>query len=267
MPDDDALIADDGAAAHGDHESDLDKDKSGDKDVVPKKQFIAAINSAEQKRKAEVAALQAQIDELKAGAAKPAETKRFTRAELRAAVDASQITQEQMDAQVELYAREDAKAEARREATDVVTQDKRKDRVTKDLAQYKRLAPEILEDGHETRQRIQDEFTDLISLGDNPKDLATELKAIRAVLGPIDRLEKARGGRPKTDTHRETGGADDADDGVKTPGGGKLVKTLTAREKAHYSKLIGTQYKDWADVEATLAFANPETRRKHGARV
>ena len=169
---------------------------------------------------------------------------------------------------MDIQARQDAEAAASRVATNVVAQDKLKERVTTDIAQYKRLAPEILDDDHETRQRIRIEYNELIAIGDDPNSLATELKAIRAVLGPIDRLEKARGGKTRTESHRETGGAGDgAEDGVKTPGGGKLVKTLTTREKEHYSKQIGKQYKDWADVEATLAYANPETRRKHGARV
>jgi len=170
---------------------------------------------------------------------------------------------------MDLQARQDAEATAQRVATETVTQDKLQERVTQDLAQYKRLAPEILEEGSDTRTRIQEEYEYMTSLGEKPT-LATELKAIRAVLGPIDRLEKAKSGKNKADSHRETGGegGDGEDDGVKTPGGGKLVKTLTSREKEHYSKLIGKgQYKDWAEVEDVLKFANPATRRKHGARV
>lgn len=258
-----------GGASGGEDQGSGGKSK-GD-EVVPKTQFIAAINSANEKHKREMQALRDEMDaKLAAVAAKPApaeQPKRYTRTELNALVEARQITQEQADAQMDFQTREDAKSDARRVATETVTAAQRKNRVETEIARYKAVAPEILDDAHDVRQRIKEEFQALIELGDDPKALETQVKAIRAVLGPVDKLERARNGKPAHESHREFGGGGGGEPQRKKSGDGALTyDDLSPREKAHYDRGIQSGlYKDKAAVNAELAFAKPHLRQKYGA--
>lgn len=232
-----------------------------EKEFVPKTQFLAALHNANQKYDA----LARQFEELKAQGSKPAESaKRYTIAELNAAVRAEQITQGQAD---ELYAkqtREDLKDEVTREVLSTVNSEARQERVGVDLSEYKRLAPEIMDEGSEVRAKVAEEFQYLVGIG-QPRTLQTELAAIRAVLGPLEKLRVARSARREEESHEETGGGGESRNSRKAK---SLVDTLTAREKDYYDGMIKKgQYKDWKAVEAELQFARPETRRKAGARV
>lgn len=248
-----------GAPEGGSPEGGHDKQPK-DGEFVPKTQFIAALNSAERKYESKLSALQAEIAELKGAAKAPPSVlpKRYTRAELNAAVEARQITQDQADAEMDRQIRDDARAEAARVANVTVTTAQRQERIDREIARYKAVAPEILDDDHDTRARIKEEFNYLIGLGDSSKDVQTQLKAIRAVLGPIESLEQSRSGRSSHDPHRESGGG--------SSGGKTRTKsfsdTLDARTRGHYERLIqlGT-YKDWAEVEEERKFVR-QTRRR-----
>lgn len=197
---------------------------------------------------------------------KPADQpKRWTRAELNAAVEARQITQDQADDVLDRQIREDAKAEAAQVAHDTVIGTQRKEHVTSQLARYKRAEPEIVVAGSDVRKRITEEFRYLVDeLGDQ-NSIDTELKAIRAVLGPIDRLEKSRAGRPDAETHQEAGQGGESGK-PKVDKDTPLVGKLDKRQRDYYEGQIKSgQYKDWKDVEATLKYANPETRPSLGA--
>lgn len=255
----------DGASTGGSPEGGQDG-KPKDGELVPKTQFIAALNSAERKRQSESAALQARIDALEAQVkAKPAEApKRYTRAQLSAAVAAGEITQEQADAHIEQQIREDANAGAERVALNTITAVERKKQVDSEIARYTAVAPEILDDDHDTRKDIKRAFNELVALGDSPKDVATQVKAIRQVLGPIDRLEKSRSGRSQHEHHRETGGGGGGGGGERQKTG-KLSDQLNAEGRKHYEKGIEQgRYKDWAAVDDELKYAKPATRQRLG---
>jgi hypothetical protein len=253
-----------GAAGGGSPQGGQDKQPK-DGDVVPKTQFIAAINSANRKYET----LETEVKELRAKLeSKPAEAqKRYTRAELTAMVENRQITQEQADAQIDHQTREDSREEAARVAHQTVTQAQRKGHVDSEIARYTAVAPEILDDAHETRQRIKEEYQYLVKTLGDPDSVATQLKAIRAVLGPVEKLERSRNARPSFESHQDTGGGSGAPSGGKKDSSKPLsYDDLSAREKAHYDKLITRGiYKDKAAVNEELQFANANTRRKYGA--
>ena len=261
-PDDDAdLAAKAGDLAAAEAKAKAEADKQGDKDVVPKSQFLAAIKSANDKYAALEAKLNAAIE---AGQKKADPPKQYTRAELNAAVAANQISQEAADQLWDDQTEARILAKATEVSTISVTRAQRKERVDSDISRYTALEPEILVDGSDIREKIAKEFNFLVSMGD-PKTPETELKALRAALGPIDQLELARSGRTVRDTHMETG--DGGDRGGKKPGK-NFQDALSAREKAHYQKGIDAgRYKNWDEVKAELQHANPNTRRKHGATV
>lgn len=260
-----------GGGASGGEDQGSGKPKDGEK-AISQSQLRAILHSADEKHQREMQALRTEMEQkLTAVAEKPVhvdQPKRYTRAELNAAVEAKQITQDQADAQWDFQVREDTKADARKVATETVTAEQRKQRVDTEINRYKAAAPEILDEGHETRQRIRDEFQALIELGDDSKDVTTQLKAIRAVLGPVDKLERARNGKPAHESHREFGGGGGEDRSGKKKDGVLTYDDLSSREKAHYDKGIASGlYKDKEAVNAELAFAKPHIRQKYGARV
>lgn len=258
-----ALFAPEGepgtGAAGGDHGSDQD-DKS--KDVVPKSQFLAALSSAERKHAGELQALRAEMDAKLAAATAPKvePPKVYTRAELNALVADGKISQDQADEQIDLQISARAEAKAVQAARETVHRETRTGTVETQLSEYKALVPELLDRGSEAFDKVKAEFQYLLNLGD-PNNLTTELKAIRAVHGPIEQLKAAKAGKPSHESHRETGG--EGGGGVGPKGGGLK---LSEREKAHYQRLIDNgQYKDWKEVEAEQKFARPDVRRRNGA--
>lgn len=235
-----------------------------DKDFVPKTQFIAAINSATAKHDREMQALRAEMEAKLAEAKKPEKPRQYTRAEVTTMVDAGQITQEQADAQMDLQMREDARAEASRVANETVSAAQRKSYIETEINRYKAVEPSILDEASDTRARIVEEYKYLVEqLGDS-NSLDTQLKAIRAVLGPVEKLERSRGAKPSHESHRETGGQGGG--GKKSDDGKLTYEVLSPREKDYYDKKIASGlYKDIKAVNEELAYANPQTRRKYGA--
>lgn len=237
--------------------------KPEDGDFVPASRLKAALADQERRlreeQRAESAALREELAALKKPANLDQQPKRYTRQELNAAVGAGTITQEQADAQMDLQLREDAGAEARRVASATVSAAQREERIDRDIARYTAVAPEVLDDSHDTRTRIKTEFRALVELGDDPKALATQLKAIRAVLGPIESLERARSGRTGHDPHQEAGGGAG---GAGRPAK-KFADTLDSRTRDHYEHLIRQGvYANWAAVEEERKFAKAPRRAR-----
>jgi hypothetical protein len=249
-----ALCSPEGESGGGAPGGESSEDDSGEtKDVVPKSQFLAALSNAEQKRERELAALRAEFEaKLEKATAKPADQpKRYSRPELLAAVSAGTIPQDQADAEWERQIREDARAEARQIATETVSRAQRMESVSTQISQYTEAVPELLDRGSDTYQKVAGEFRFLVAQGDDPKSLSTELKAIRAALGPVEKVRAARSGRASHEDHRETGGGG----GGAGPRGGQGNLKLTERERAHYQRGIDNGlYKDWKAVETELKF-------------
>ena len=238
-----------------------------DGSFIPKERFNDAVKTERQKASDREAQLLAENAALRASTVNrgtPDTDKRFSKAELNAAVKAFQITEEQSD---ELWAkqiRDDATKEAEDRILGRLKAERGQERVGADLNEYKRLAPEILDVNSEARQKIADEYSYLIGIG-HPGNLATELTAIRAVLGSLDRLKLAKSARSDDDSHQETGGSQSGSSSKKVTKTG--VDGLTVREKDYYDGMIKKgMYKDWKEVETELKFSSPDVRRKAAAR-
>ena len=253
---DDGSQAGSGAPAGG---SSKDGSENDDKPITAK-QLKAALESQKRHYEGRLEGQRAEFEALKAGVGGrkedpvPEAPKRYTRAELKAAVDAGQINSDQSE---EIWAKqvtEQAGEEAERRALAAVSVRSTKERVDADLTKYKRLAPEIMDESSDVRRRIREEFTALAETGmpsRGPQALATELAAIRAVLGPLDKLETARTARRHQESDEQSGGGEGRKSSGKT-----AWDRLDARQKAYYEKGIQAgRYKDKAAVEAELAFA------------
>lgn len=250
----------------------------GSDEFVPVTQLKAALKNQRESHEREIGALRAEFQAFAAGGGGkgPQDTgpKRYDKAELKAAVAAERITQDQMEDLWEGQIRADAVAAATKAANNAVTQHATKESVDSEISKYTQLAPEVMEDGSEVRNAVHKEFQALVRAGMSGKagaaeTLVTQLAALKAVLGPLEKLEKSRNAQRSTDTHQESGGGGGEHRGGNKPKGDGVLTydSLTSREKAHYDKLIGQGvYKDKAAVNAELKFANSRTRAKHGAR-
>lgn len=242
--------------------SDNDSDKKFDERIK------AALASQRQRYEEQLTGLRAEFEAYKAGAGTKKQDdqapKRYTRPELRSLVDSGKITQEQADDQWALQVREEAREEASAVALDTVTRKQTKERIDSDIAAYVRLKPEIKESGSDVREKIRDEFNYLVSIG-KPADTSTELAAIRAVLGPVDKLQKAASASRAQDHDQQGGGSEGAGGGPKGGGQKKLHQYLTGENKAYYERGIKQgRYKDWDAVDAELKYARPSVRQRLG---
>jgi hypothetical protein len=241
-----------------------DGSENDDKPITAR-QLKAALASQKQRLEEQLAAKDRELQAFKEGLGnrEPAkdQPKVYTRAELKALVENGQITQEQADDRWDRQREVQLRESARKEALDAVTGHATKERIDSDIAAYVRLRPEIKEAGSELREQIREEFKYLTSIG-KPADTSTELAAIRAVLGPISKLEKAASAERSQESHQESGGG-----GSRPKGGaGKtLAEKLNPRYREHYEKGIQQgRYKDWKDVESELKYMTPKRRQEMG---
>ena len=168
----------------------------------------AAADARAQAAEVERARLEGQASQTPAPAA-PAKAPP-TRAQLQAAVDDGTISQSEKDTEMARQDRETVKAEVKAELTQEFDARDQARTIDTQHAAYMKLRPEIATPGSESRLRVTDEFNALVEMG-LPKDAkATELAAMRAAFGSLDRIEETT--RSRRPAHEETGGAGGHDD-------------------------------------------------------
>jgi hypothetical protein len=120
----------------------------------------------------------------------------YSVSELDQAVAASQITMQQRDQifaeQIERKAAKSAQAAA----TQIIESTTRENALDSELQQYAGVSSELTVDGSPLRQRVASEFEYLVSRG-APRDLTTELAAVRSVMGPLERAKQFSQGRQR----------------------------------------------------------------------
>lgn len=211
--------------------------------------------------------MQKQIDELKATQAKPVQ-KPPTRAELLRLVEEGSLTQLDADSIWEKQIKDGAAAAAVAQVRAVTNAEATERQAQAKLMGYREIVPAVWEMGSPEHAKVAAEFERLVNLGANPKSLATEAAALRAVHGDLETLQASKkSSRPgPAESHTETGGGKPPGEGGAGEDG--VPKGLSSREKEHYEAGIKAgRYKDWAAVNAELKFANPALRRRMGAKV
>jgi hypothetical protein len=242
-----------------------DGGSENDDKPITARQLKAALASQRVSFQEQLAAKDRELQAFKEGLGKREQVdqpKVYTKAELKAGVEAGQISQEQADELWDRQRETQIRESAKREALDAVSEHATKERIDSDLAAYKRLKPEILELGSEVRQKVEEEFKALRKTG-LPNNLSTELAAIRAVVGPLEKLRKAAEAPRSQEGEQQGGGGSEP----KKGGGSskKLVDHLKGDAKDHYERGIKSgRYKDWDAVEAELKYATPRARVKLG---
>lgn len=224
---------------------------------VPKARLDTALGQLRETR-GSLEQVQQRLERLEQKSASNGEGQEYTRAQLLAAVEEGQVSQAQAD---EIWERQIERRVERKMGEEIErrsVQSQRSTLVTSELNRYKSAVPELLEDGSDVRQRVESEYTFLLSTGLNP-GLETELAAVRAVLGPADRL-KANPGARRQETHQETGYGSDSGTGGKDR---SFKDRLSPSYRAYYDDQIRKgRYKNWKAVEDELKHADPHKRER-----
>jgi len=121
-------------------------------------------------------------------------TPEYSITELDNAVAAGQITQTQRDQIFATQIERKAMAQAQQAATQIIETTTRENTLDTQLQQYAGIAPDVVREGSPLRQRVAQEFEFLVQNG-APRDLTTELAAVRAVMGPLERAKQYAQGR------------------------------------------------------------------------
>lgn len=249
----------DGTTPNGDSQTGADGDKSqsdggnadtGDKDVVPKKQFLAALKSANEKYDA----LARDMAELKAAKDAPPPQKEPTRDELLQHVTAGNLTQAQAD---QIWEAQITKKAATAAVTATAAENARTEterKVNAQLLEYKGLVEDAWTPGTDASDRVRAEFRALVEAG-SPANTATELAALKITFGSVVTLKASKSAKPgPSESHSETGG--NKPPGKPSDTGDGPPKGLTDREKKHYERQIDNGvYKDWNAVKEERKFA------------
>jgi hypothetical protein len=178
------------------------------------------------------------------------------------AVAAGQITQTQRDHIFAQQVERTAMKAATEAATQIVQQETFENSLDSELQQYASVAPDVMRDGSPLRARIAEEFQYLVNRG-AAKDLSTELAAVRAVMGPLERAKSFAAGRSRR--------ADMSHDSFSS-------RPMSVRERRiddHWSRLspVQQQYYDkhiqsgiYADRAAVISEINWTRRPQAGRR-
>lgn len=203
---------------------------------------------------AEAARLRAENEALKAAKVEAQAPKPVTRAELKQLVDDGKITQEAADVHWEKQVLDAAEKRGREAARGEVEGHQREQVVGKQLAEFKALVPAAWEAGSKERTKAEKEFAALRAMG-FPDNKVTEVAALRAAFGDpeVIRASRSTGRNGPGETFDEVGGGDRGASGGDGADG--KPKGLTAREEAHYSKLVNMGNMTWKQVSEERKFA------------
>jgi hypothetical protein len=172
----------------------------------------------------------------------------YSRAQLKQLVDAGTISEEQRDAVLDKQdrAREERLInETTRKFQQQSAQSARNQRISSQIDTYKSSFPDVMVEGSETRQKVQREYDFLVSVEGGPRSdeqgAIMELKAMRAALGPAEKVRETT--RQRRQTHAETGGAGD-----NTSRPVDMANKIPKKYREYYKHRVETGYfKGWDD--------------------
>ena len=208
--------------------------------------------------------LEVEIATLKGQQKVEPKTQDISRTDLRRQVDDGSLTEDQMSEILERQSERRIRQETALENAATVSASVEQGRLQAEIDKYIAFKPELRVDGSKEllevgkEAAVQAQFT-----GQATNSFVTQVAALRAVYGPSDQLQAAT--KPAPETHEE-GGGDDGDAEIRQDG---TAKGLTKRERDFCERQVESGVYKTMD-EATAArvkWANPEVRRRHGARV
>lgn len=218
-----------------------------------KEMIASAVTKAKDEFSAQVAPL---IEAAKAkNEVKAAPVQQYTKAQLSEFVEAGRLTQEAADQVWENQIVERATRQAVESANNVVASRDQQRNIVQQMAEFKNLVPEAWEVGSSERERVEDAYAALKSVGIKGTKDELELAALIAAFGDPAKIRKARGfGRSgPAESFEDAGSAGRRSRGEEAEG---PPRNITSEQRAHYERGIAAgRYKDWSDVKEELKFA------------
>lgn len=221
---------------------------------VPLKRFNE-INGQVSELKAQLARAQGQVEGMTA--AKPAEQPKqtYTRAQLTAAVEGGQMSQDDADSLHEQQVIDRTTQQVTERVMGTVAASESENRALADIDKYVAARPDIMVEGSTARSRLADEFSYLTGMG-HPDNKQTQALALRTVYGPVGNL------KPGTRAaHEETGGG-----GEEPTTGDGPPKDMSAGQRNYYQDQINKgRFQDWSAVAKLIAYKPKHPRRGRAA--
>lgn len=167
------------------------------------------------------------------------ETKSYTVQELQVMVDDGRISEGTRDGILSQQTRDQTRNEIKTEMREEMASMRQSQQIDGEIAKYTDSNADVMKEGTELRGRVEEEYQFLVSHGE-PVGKFTELKSLRAVMGPSDRIRETTAERRPTHSDEGGSGAGDSDRGGSKEGGvpGPLQKD--PKLKFHYDGLIAT---------------------------
>ena len=226
---------------------------------LPKERYDTAIGNL----KDEIGTLSEKVEKKAEPAQAPA---KYTRAQLRAAVDNGTISDDQMEQiwgdQVAANAAAAAESATATQSSAAAEQSK----IDTALKGYAELVPDLNDETSDSRIAAEEAFKDLVDLHGVPKTQLEkqrlEAMACRTAFGPLNKLKGRIDSLKKNSDNaaQEIGGGDgDSASAKSTP------KGVPKSQVKYYQSMIDRgQYKDWAEVQELVKKASPAVKRRMG---
>lgn len=225
---------------------------------LPKERYDSAIGNL----KDEIGSLTQKVEKQAEPAQAPA---KYTRAQLRSAVDNGTINEDQMEQiwgdQVEATARAAAKDEAASQTSTNAEQSK----IVTTLDGYAELVPDLNDPSSDNRVAAEEAFNDLVELHGKPKTQLDkqrlEAMACRTAFGPLAKLK----GRVDSLKKNSANAAQEIGNGEGESSSTSTHKGVPKGQVAYYQSMIDRgQYKDWDEVKELVKKASPAVKKRMG---
>lgn len=225
---------------------------------IPKERFDSAMGNL----KDEVASLTQKVE--KQATPAPAQAK-YTRTQLRAAVDNGTISEDQMEQIWGDQVTANAAAAATAAAANTTSENAAESKIATTLAGYAELVPDLNDASSDNRQAAEDAFNDLVELHGVPttqlEKTRLEAMACRTAFGPLSKLK----GRINSLKKTSDGAAQEVGNGEGEAATKSAHKGVPKGQVAYYQSMIDRgQYKDWAEVKELVKNASPAVKRRMG---
>ncbi len=230
----------------------------------------------EKTRKAERAAdrYRGRVDALSAQPAPAAtpsdEPKKYTRGELRELVESGRMTSDQMEDRLDEQRDLNTASLVQSSVASAVRTTTLTTSIESQYSAYTEARPDVLVEGAADRDLVQQEYDFLVSQGDDPDALTTQVKAMRSAFGPIDTVSSKPGLKvvQKKESHVETSsGGGGGGSRSKEANTSKAPADLSTDETAYYTDLIQRGiYAGWPDVHEEMKHSVVRTRTRAKAR-
>lgn len=233
--------------------------KPEDQDMVPRARLNEVL-TIQRRLENENAVQQGRLDALQEQVSKGGGEKELTASELRSKIEAEEITQGQADDIIQRQTNERIEKRVDEEVGKRTAQSTSAAKISSEIERYVEAQPDAAVAGSDIHTKVGDEYRYLLGIG-HKAEPATQLAALRASLGPVDKMNAAGPGKGERETHQETSGGGDGG-GQASPDEKGWPKEMDRDSQRYYEDLVNKGvYPD-----KTAAIEEFNYKPKHGAR-